>query len=114
MVRIPGLAVLLVVVGVGHGKRVIDVRALGAITLAQLIRLRVGGQDVRVVHLSRLAALEEGPAEEAGLCVAGGVVVGGRWAETLLLLAVAAEPKLGQGRDDEKDAGGTCQYDIWL
>lgn len=94
--RVPGLAVLGVVArGVGQGQRVVGVRALGAVALAQLVRRGMGGQGVGVVHLGRLAAPEA--AEEAGLGVARGVVVGGRGAEALLLLAVAAERELGDG-----------------
>lgn len=77
-------------------------RIVTHVALAQLVRVRVHGQRVRVVDgLGCAAALEQ--RAELG-AVARRVVVGGRGAEALLLLAMAAKHKLGEGRDDEEEA----------
>lgn len=79
------------------------VRAVRRVALAQLARVRVHRQGVGIVNrLDGVAAAEQ--RAEFG-AVAGRVVVGGRGAEALLLFAVAAEGELGEGGEDEEEAG---------
>lgn len=110
MLWVPGIAVL----GVSGGRSAavaIDVRGVGGVALTQLVGLCVHGQGIGVVRGLVSAATLKERAKEAGLlAVAGGVVVGGRGAEALLLLAMAAKSELGQGGDDEEDAASV----FWL
>lgn len=99
VLRIPG----------SRGTVAIDVRGIGGVALAQLVGLGVQRQGVGIVDGLVGAAAREERAEEAGLlAVAGGVIVGGRGAEALFLLAVAPETEFRQGGDDEEDAVGVC------
>lgn len=96
VLAVPSLAML----GVTRGRRctTIDIRH---VALAQLARVRVHRQCIGVVDgLDRVAAAEQ---RAEFVAVARRVVVGGRGAEALLLLAVAAEGELGYGRDYEED-----------
>lgn len=87
----------------------VDMRGVGGVAVAvQLVGLCVHRQGVGIVHGLCSSAAPEDRAETTLLAVTGGVVIGGRGAEALFLLAVAAETELGQGGDDEKDAASGC------
>lgn len=95
----------LAVLGVALGERVlaaIDVRFLGLVALANLVGRGVRGQHVGVAAVGIVPVAAEESAEAAA-AVARGVVVGGRRAEALFFLAVPAETKFGQGRNDKED-----------
>lgn len=97
---VAGLAVLVV------GRALADAGGLGVVAGADLVRAGVHGQGVRVaqvVGIGTLAAQAEQSALRAGP-VTRGVVVGWRGPEPLLLLAVAAQGELSQGRNNEEDA----------
>ncbi|KAL2288860.1 hypothetical protein FJTKL_03506 [Diaporthe vaccinii] len=98
---VAGLAVLVV------GAALADARGLGVVAGADLVRAGVHGQGVGVAEAVGAGALVAAEAEQPAPLgpVARGVVVGGRGPEALLLLAVAAQGELRQGRDDEEDAG---------
>lgn len=103
MVIVPSLVVLGIGVAQRIGAAIVNVRLLGGVALADLVGRGVRRQHVGIAAVVvRLVAAEE-PAEAAA-AVARGVVVGGRGAEALLLLAVAAETEFGQGGNDVEDA----------
>lgn len=102
IVGVPGLAVL----GVAVAQSIlttVDVRFLGLVTLANLVGRGMRGQHIGVASFGVGPIAPEKSAESA-TPVAGGVVIGGRGAEPLFLLAVTAETEFCQGRDYEKDA----------
>lgn len=106
MLRVPSLAILGIPSGGRTSSVTINVSSVGRVALAvKLIGLGVHGQCVRVINsLDGAAALEEGAEAARFLAVAARVVVGGRRAEALFLLAVAAKTEFGKGGDDEEDA----------
>lgn len=80
----------------------VDVRFLGLVALADLIGRGVRGERVGIAAVGVGPVASEETAEAAA-AVPGGVVVGGRGAETLFFLAVATKAEFSQSRDDEKD-----------
>lgn len=94
---VAGIAVLVV----SGGWVVTDASRLGVVGIPHLVGVGVSGEGV-IGDRRGLVAAETKETTLLG-AVAGSVVVGGRWAETLLLLALANEEKLGQGREDEED-----------
>lgn len=96
---VPGLAVLVVRAPLA------DARGLGVVAGAHLVRAGVHGQGVGVAGVARALVAAEAKEAAALGAVARGVVVCGRGPEALLLLAVAAQGELRQGRDYEEDAG---------
>lgn len=95
---VASLAVLVV------GAPLADAGGLGVVAGAHLVRAGVHGQGVGVAESVRGLPLAEAKEAAPALSVAGGVVVGGRGPEALLLLAVAAQGELRQSGDYEEDA----------
>lgn len=106
MLGVPSLAILGIPSSGGTSTVTIDVSSIGRVALAvKLIGLGVHRQSIGIVDsLDGAATLEEGAEAFRLFAVAACVIVGGRRAEALLLLAVAAKTEFGKGGYDEEDA----------
>jgi hypothetical protein len=90
----------------------IEARLLRRVSILHILRSGVARE--RIIHASsrKGGTLVSAPEAKAAAAIAGGVVVRGGWAETLLSLVVTGEKDLEENGEEEKEAGSdfACQY----
>lgn len=85
---------------------VTDAGGLGVVALTHLVGVCVDGESAGVVGSVGGPVAAEAEETAPPGAVARGVVVSRGWAEALLLLALAGQGQLDQGRNDIEDTGG--------